>query len=93
MEWFGFGGNEILELCFKQEQMSIQRGIRKYGDKEKVSAIKKIKNLTAKNDCFGKIEYSTITQEIKDKALPVLMFMVIKRNGELKSTGCTNSSY
>ena len=93
MEWFGFGGNEILQLYLKQEQMSIQRGIQKYGDKGKNSAMKKIKNLTAKNDCFGKINYDSITQRMKNKALPLLMFMVMKRNGELKSRGCTNGSY
>ena len=49
--------------------MSIQRGIQKYGDKGKNSAIKEIKNLTIKNDCFGEIYYRSITQEMKDKAL------------------------
>ena len=55
--------------------------------------MKEISNLTEKNNCFGEINYSSITQEMKDKALPLLMFIVIKRNGELKSHECTNGSY
>ena len=30
---------------------------------------------------------------IKDKALPLLIFMVLKRNGDLKSRGCANGSF
>ena len=46
--------------------MSIPKGIRKYGDKGKDSAMKEIKNLTMKNNCFGEIDYKSITQEMKD---------------------------
>ena len=30
---------------------------------------------------------------MKDKALPILMFMVLKRSGEIKSRGVVNGSY
>ena len=56
-------------------------------------AIKEIRNLAVKNECFGELDYSTLTQEMKDKALPLLMFMVMKRSGELKSRVCANGSF
>ena len=50
--------------------------------------MKEIRNLAEKNKCFGEIRYEDLTQEIKDRALPLLMFMVMKRTGELKSHRC-----
>lgn len=58
----------------------------KYGDEGKASAMKEIQNLT-QNECFDKITYNKLTQEMKDHALLFLMFMIIKRNGDLKSRG------
>ena len=73
--------------------MSIQKGIRKYGDKEKDSAMKESKNLTMKNNCFGEIDYKRMAQKMKDQVLPLLIFMVMKRNSELKSRECANESF
>jgi hypothetical protein len=47
--------------------------------------MKEIKNLALKNDYFSKLNYEELTQEIKDKALSLLMFMVIKWNEDIKS--------
>ena len=71
--------------------MSIQQGMKRYGDSRKKSALKEIGNLTG-NECFGEIDYSSLTQEMKDRALPILMFMIMKRNGDLKSRGVANGS-
>ena len=92
LEWFEFDFNEIQAMVFKAETMSIQQGIKKFGETGKDSARKEIHNLTG-NECFGEIEYSTITQQMKDQALPMLMFMIMKRNGNLKSRACANGSY
>ena len=54
-------------------------------------ALRKIKNLTD-NDFFGETKYEKLTQEQKDQVLPILMFMVLKRNGEIKTRGVTNGS-
>jgi len=67
--------------------MSIQEGIKRYGQKGKNSVMKEIKNLDEKNSCFGEIRYETLTQLMKDKALPLLLFMVLKRTGDLKTRG------
>ena len=63
--------------------------MKQYGDSGKKSALKEIENLTG-NECFGETKYSELTQEMKDRALPILMFMIMKRNGLLKSRGVAN---
>ena len=92
LDWLGFRQNEIVELSFKAQQWSVQQGIRKFGDEGKKSAMKEIKNLAVKNNCFGEVDYKSLSQEKKDKALPVLMFMVKKRNGDIKTRGYANGS-
>ena len=92
LDWLGFRQNEIVELSFKAQQWSVQQGIRKFGDEGKKSAMKEIKNLAVKNNCFGEVDYKSLSQEKKDKALPILMFMVKKRNGDIKTRGCANGS-
>ena len=71
--------------------MSIQQGMKQYGDSGKKSVLREIENLTG-NECFGEIHYSSLTQEMKDKALLILMFMIMKRYGYLKSRGIANVS-
>ena len=50
--------------------------------------MKEIRNLAEKKECFGEPGYEELTQEMKDRALLLLMFMVMKHTGELKSHGC-----
>ena len=49
-------------------------------------------NLSIKNDYFGEVDYDKLSQEMKDKALFILMLVIMKRNGEIKSRGYTNGS-
>jgi hypothetical protein len=91
MQWMDVDQGDITGMMFATKQMSIQEGMRKYKEEGKESAMKEILNLTG-NDCFGEIEYNNLSQEDKDKALPILMFMVLKRNGLLKTRGCANGS-
>ena len=69
--------------------MSIQQGIKKHGNEGKESVTKVLINLDVKNSCFGEIDYDSLTEEMKDKALPLLLFMVMKRSGDLKTRGVT----
>ena len=85
------GQDDIVAMMVATKNMSIQEGVKKYEDKGKSSAIKEILNLT-KNDCFGETDYNTLKQEANDKALPILIFMILKRNGILKTRGCVNGS-
>ena len=91
LNWMDVGQYEIVGMMFAAKQMSIQEGMKRYKDEGKASAMKEILNLT-ENDCFGETEYSKLNQEAKDKALPILMFMILKRNGLLKTRGCANGS-
>ena len=86
LQWLDLDRNDICSLVFKAKQMGIQQGIKQYGDDGKESVMKEIRNLTT-NECFGEISFETLTQEMKDRALPILMFMIMKRNGNLKSRG------
>ena len=67
--------------------------MKSHGDKRRESAMKDIKNLTVKTPYFGKINIDSVTREMKAKDLPLLMFMVNKRNGDLKNLGVANGSY
>ena len=92
LEWFEFDQDEITSMVFKAKQMNMQQGIKKFGSDGKKSAMKEIENLTG-NECFGEIEYEDLTDEMKDKALPILMFMIMKRNGNIKTRGVANGSF
>ena len=92
LQWLDYKGDEIEGLCLKTEQYSIQKGIQVFGDKGKESAMKEMKNLTIKNDCFDEVKYEDLSEDQKNKALPMLMFMIMKRNGIIKSRGVANGS-
>ena len=83
--------DEVTDLVFAAKQYSINAGVKKYGAEGKESAVKEINNLL-KNDCFGETDFDKLTQEQKDRALPILMFMILKRNGEIKTRGVANGS-
>ena len=91
LEWYDYSPREIEELVYKTSTMSVKEGIRRHGKEAKSSALKEVRNLVM-NECFGEIDYNTITDEMKDKALPILMFMVLKRNGLLKTRGVADGS-
>ena len=55
--------------------------------------MKKVKNITTKNSSIGELYYESLSQEIKDKVLLILIIMVIKRSEEIKSRGVVNRSY
>ena len=92
MQWLDFKGDEIEGLCFKTDQHKIQAGVKTFGGEWKTSAMKEIRNLAIKNNCFGELKCDSISEDVKRKALPLLMFMVLKRNGEIKSRGVSNGS-
>ena len=68
--------------------MSVKQGYKKHRKKAKESGMKEIRNLVGNNCFVRETEYSKLKQDMKDKALPILiMFMVLKRNGLLKTRG------
>jgi hypothetical protein len=91
LTWLDFTFDETHDMMFAAKQYSVNAGVKKYGSEGKESALKEIRNL-CDNDCFGETSYEKLTQEQKDRALPILMFMVLKRNGDLKTRGVANGS-
>ena len=87
LQWFGFDMNESSGMAFKTQHLNVKQGIKQFGDDGKQSAMKEIENLTS-NECFGETDYDKLTQTQKDRALPILMFMIMKRNGKVKTRGC-----
>ena len=55
--------------------------------------MKEMQNLVIKNQYFDKIVCKFLTQEQKDKALPLLMFMIIKRNRIIKTREVVNGKH
>jgi hypothetical protein len=91
LKWYEFSPREVEAMAYKVSTMSVKQGLQRHGKEAKESAMKEIKNLVG-NDCFGETKYEELSQEMKDKALPILMFMVLKRNGLLKTRGVADGS-
>jgi len=67
LDWLGFRQNETVELSFKAQQRSVQQGIRKFSDERN-------QKYSCENNCFGEVDYKSLSQEQKDKALPILIY-------------------
>ena len=79
-------------LCFKSEQMSAQLSAKTYGYTFKESTLKEIKNLTDKIECFYEIACESLMPKMKYWTFPFIIFMVMKRSGEIKNRVCENDS-
>ena len=86
----GYTSDEIDRLCIKTEQHSVQKGIETFGEKGKESAMKEMRNLAVKNSCFEELDYDSLADEQKSRALSMLMFMIMKRNSIIKSRRVAN---
>ena len=93
MRWGDFYAFELERMCYKTKQVSMQRGVKKYSEDRKLSVMKEMKNLAIKNDCFDELEYSSMIDEMKKRALPLLIFIAIKGNSTLKWRGVANESF
>ena len=79
-------------MYFKIEELNMQSEIKRYGEKGKSLVIKNMRNLAAKNKCFGKIEYNKLSNEDKFKVLTLLMFIVTKSIRTIKSRSIASSN-
>ena len=55
--------------------------------------MKKTRNLVVKNNCFMELPCKSLTKDMNRRALSLLMFMMLKRNGDLNSRGAANGSF
>ena len=63
--------------------------MKEFPDKGKQSIVKETNNMTCRK-VFGEVVYESLTALQKKWALPILLFMVMKRNGVLKSRVCAD---
>ena len=57
-----------------------------------MSEMKGMCNIAAKNEHFGEACCSSLSQEMRDNALLLLMYMIIKRNCDMKSKVCAHET-
>ena len=69
----------------KTEEIRVQSGIKRHGEKGNISEMKEIRNLAENNYCFGELNYKFLTEEMKSEALPMLMVMADKINGDINT--------
>ena len=93
LQQIGYNFDKVEGLCLKTEQLSIQSRIKKYREKGKSSVMKEIRNLAEKNDCFKEVIYRRLIEEMKKRSMPILIFIMAKRNGIIKSRGIAHSRY
>eukprot|EP00536_Pseudo-nitzschia_multiseries_P018072 jgi/Psemu1/54022/gm1.54022_g len=74
---------------YTMTQMSIWEELKRDGDQGKASIMKEIHNLVSQ-DCFEEVNQNTMTSDHRQQALPILMFMLMKRDARLKSRGCAD---
>jgi hypothetical protein len=79
--------DHVKELIFTQ--YNIKQGMKEYPEEGKASIMKELNNLV-KRDVFGEVEYESLSPQQRKWALPILLFMVMKRNGTLKSRACAD---
>ena len=72
-------------------QYSLQKGIKKFGERGRQSALKEMKQLHDR-ECFQPIHKSDLNSTERKRALESLIFMVEKRDGTIKSRHCANGS-
>lgn len=65
-------------------QFRIKKGLKNFSDEGKRSVMKEMDNMGRQN-VFGKIVFESLRPQQKKQALPILLFMVLKPNGTLKS--------
>ena len=49
--------------------------------------------MAVNNNCLGEFLYESLTKEMKQRVIPLLMFVMLKINGDLKSRGASNGSF
>jgi hypothetical protein len=74
--------DHLKELIFTQ--YNIKQGMKEYPEEGKASIMKELNNLV-KRDVFGEVEYESLSPQQRKWELPILLFMVMKRNVTLES--------
>ena len=71
-------------------QYNLSQGLRKYGDAGKTATMKELNQLVIR-DVFEETNYNLLTEQEKKEALPILLFLTMKRDGEtVKGRACAD---
>jgi len=73
------------------ETFSLQKGLKKFGEKGKQAAIKEMKQLHDRV-CFEPIRLEELSPLERKRSLESLIFLVEKKSGEVKAQTCANGS-
>jgi Reverse transcriptase (RNA-dependent DNA polymerase) len=85
-----FAASSNRELSFL-ETYSLNKGLKHFGDKGYKAAFDKVRQLHERS-VFKPINVSDLTQLERKRAMESLIFLVVKRDGRIKSRACANGS-
>ena len=85
------GYGKAVEVLSFLETFSLKKGIAKFGQEGKESAIKEMRQLHERG-CIEPIDPFMLTEEEKKKAMESFIFMVEKKDGTIKSRTVANGS-
>jgi len=87
--------SNCVNVCFAQ-QVSAYKGIKEYGEREIAAMTKELIQLdegAVKNKpVIAAIDYNTLIDGEKEKALDAVNIIELKRDGRLKERSCANGS-
>ena len=70
---------------------SLQKGIKKFGQRGRDSAFKEMKQMKDR-DCFEPIHKSSLNETERKRVMESLIFLTEKKSGEIKARHCANGS-
>ena len=80
------GKHDDLLIHYAMTQISMKKGLKLYGEKAKTSVANELKQLHTM-ESFEPVDKRQLTDEDRDKAMRMLMFLKNKKSGELKGCG------
>ena len=70
-------------------QYSLRAGLKKFGQNGQYATIKELKQMLAR-EVFEEIDYNSLTKQERKDALPVLLFLSLKRDNSVKGRACAD---
>ncbi len=81
----------IIHHCAFAQTFSLNKGLKKFGDKGKEATFQEVEQLHKRN-CWRPIHPNDLTPEQRKKALESLIFLTEKRDARIKARACANGS-
>jgi hypothetical protein len=87
--------NQASERCqevvghYAMTQYGLNAGLKHFGEEGHMAKAKEMKQMLSR-EVFEEIQYSTLSNEDKKLALPILLFLTRKRDGSVKGRACAD---